>query len=187
MTTEPDRPVTAATDTAREGATDGMSIRTEGLDVVATRTFEAPRATVFRAWSDCDALVHWWGPKGWTLPVCDMDFRVGGSWFYCMRSPAGEQSCGRSSYREIVEPERIVYTDAFAEPDGSIMREMPEMTITVEFAEADRRTTVTSRSRFASAADLKVVLDTGMESGLTETWDRLAAYLADTMTDGSRA
>lgn len=187
MTTEPDTSATAATGTDRDAATDGMSIRTEGLDIVATRTFEAPRELVFRAWTECDALVHWWGPKDWTLPVCDMDFREGGRWFYCMEGPAGEQSCGLSTYREIVAPERIAYTDAFAEPDRSIIETMPEMAITVEFAERDRRTTVTSRSTFASAADLEVVIDTGFESGLTETWDRLANYLADTITDGSRA
>jgi uncharacterized protein YndB with AHSA1/START domain len=162
-----------------------MSIRTEGLEVVAMRTFDAPRPAVFRAWSDCKALVHWWGPKDWTLPVCEMDFRAGGTWFYCMQSPTGEHSCGRSRYREIVAPVRIVYTDEFAERDGTVMAGMPEMLITVEFAEAARRTTVTSRSRFESAQDLETVLATGMESGLTETWDRLAAYFAEATTDGS--
>jgi uncharacterized protein YndB with AHSA1/START domain len=164
--------------TDRATQADGMSIRTEGLEVVATRTFDAPRHLVFEAWSDCDRLVHWWGPKDWTLPVCEMDFRAGGSWFYCMRGPTGEQSCGRSTYDEIVVPERIVYRDEFAERDGTIIAGMPEMAVAVDFAESDNRTTVTSRSRFASAKDLEAVIAMGMESGLTETWDRLAAYLA---------
>ena len=165
--------------TTEHGArTDGMTVRTEGLDVVATRTFDAPRDLVFRAWSDCDRLVHWWGPKGWTLPVCEMDFRVGGSWFYCMAGPKGEQGCGRSTYDEILTPERIVYRDAFAEADGSPMADMPEMRIEVDFVEDDRRTTVTSRAHFASSKDLEASIAMGMESGLMETWDRLEQYLA---------
>jgi hypothetical protein len=80
-----------------------MSTHTEDLDFVATRTFDAPREAVFNAWSECEALGRWWGPTGWTLPVCEIDFREGGTWFYCMRSPEGEDSCGKSTYHEIVE------------------------------------------------------------------------------------
>lgn len=164
--------------TERETQPDAMAVRIDGVDVVATRTFAAPRDLVFKAWTECDRLVHWWGPKDWTLPVCEMDFRVGGTWFYCMAGPTGEQSCGRSTYEEIVVPERIVYRDEFAERDGSIIDGMPEMRITVEFGETARRTTITSRAQFASAKDLEAAIAMGMESGLTETWDRLAAYLA---------
>lgn len=164
--------------TERETQPDAMAVRIDGVDVVATRTFDAPRDLVFKAWTECDRLVHWWGPKDWTLPVCEMDFRVGGTWFYCMAGPTGEQSCGRSTYEEIVVPERIVYRDEFAERDGSIIDGMPEMRITVEFGETARRTTITSRAQFASAKDLEAAIAMGMESGLTETWDRLAAYVA---------
>jgi len=164
--------------TERGTQTDDMTVRIDGLEVVATRTFDAPRNLVFKAWTECDRLVHWWGPKDWTLPVCEMDFRVGGSWFYCMAGPTGEQSCGRSTYEDIVVPERIVYRDAFAERDGSIIEGMPEMRIEVDFAETARRTTITSRTLFASAKDLEASIAIGMESGLTETWDRLVAYLA---------
>lgn len=164
--------------TERETQPDAMAVRIDGVDVVATRTFAAPRDLVFKAWTECDRLVHWWGPKDWTLPVCEMDFRVGGTWFYCMAGPTGEQSCGRSTYEEIVVPERIVYRDEFAERDGSIIDGMPEMRITVEFGETARRTTITSRAQFASAKDLEAAIAMGMESGLTETWDRLAAYVA---------
>ena len=164
--------------TERGTQTDDMTVRIDGLEVVATRTFDAPRNLVFKAWTECDRLVHWWGPKDWTLPVCEMDFRVGGSWFYCMAGPTGEWSCGRSTYEDIVVPERIVYRDAFAERDGSIIEGMPEMRIEVDFAETARRTTITSRTLFVSAKDLEASIAMGMESGLTETWDRLVAYLA---------
>lgn len=166
---------------SRPGAIDPrereMTIATEGLDVVATRTFAAPRVRVFRAFTDCRDLVHWWGPAGWSLPVCEMDFQVGGSWFYCMRGPNGEDSCGRATYHEIAEPERIVYTDAFTDRDGAPMAGMPEMRIMVEFRDAAGGTEVVSRARFGSAEDLQTVLATGMETGLRETWDRLADHL----------
>ena len=155
-----------------------MQMKIDGLDFVASRVFEAPRPLVFRAWADCTHLANWWGPAGWTLPVCDMDFRPGGTWQYCMRSPEGETSCGAATYHEIVEPERIVYTDIFTEADGTQTPDTPEMEITVTFAEAGGRTTLTSVARFANTKDLEFAVGTGMEQGLTETWDRLEAYLA---------
>jgi uncharacterized protein YndB with AHSA1/START domain len=142
------------------------------------RIFDAPRQLVFSAFSECKHLTHWWGPKGWTLPVCKMDFRPGGVWFYCMRGPAGEDACGKATYREIVEPERIVYTDAFADAKGNVLEEMPQMLITVTFAEQNGKTKLTNRVQFASAEDLEATLAMGMVEGANETWDRLEAYLA---------
>ena len=148
-------------------------------EFVMERSFDAPRELVFQAFSACERVARWWGPKGWTLPVCQMDFRPGGVWLYCMRGPAGEEGCGKAVYREIVEPERIVYTDAFVDAAGNVLEGMPEMLITVEFAEHDGKTKLTNRAQFASAADLKATLDMGMVEGLTETWGRLEAYLAN--------
>ncbi|MEW5961165.1 MAG: SRPBCC domain-containing protein [Chloroflexota bacterium] len=142
------------------------------------RVFDAPRELVWQAWTKPEHLAHWWGPKGWTLPVCQIDFRPGGVWHYCMRGPAGEESWGKAVYREIVEPERIVFLDAFADAAGNSVEGMPEMLIMVIFAEHNGQTKLTSRAQFASAADLESVLAMGMAEGLTETWDRLEAYLA---------
>ena len=155
-----------------------MSTTIEGLDFIASRVFQAPRTLVFDAFSDCVHLAHWWGPSGWTLPLCEMDFRAGGTWRYCMAGPDGATSCGAAFYREITEPERIVYTDIFTEADGTQTPETPEMLITVTFEEAGGRTTLRSAARFATAKDLDFAVGTGMEQGLSETWDRLAAYLA---------
>ena len=154
------------------------STRIDGLDFIASRVFDAPRALVFRAFSDCADLVNWWGPNGWTLPVCEMDFRPGGTWSYCMQSPNGEKSCGASTYHEIVEPERIVYTDAFTDANGEPIADTPEMVVTVTFDEVDGRTTLSSTVQFATAKDLDFAVGIGMEPGLIETWDRLEAYLA---------
>lgn len=150
----------------------------EDLDFVASRVFDAPRELVFQAFGDCRHLTQWFGPAGWTLPVCEMDFRTGGTWFYCMQSPDGELACGTATYHEIVEPERIVYTNAFAGRDRKQIPDMPEMLVTITFAEANGGTTLTSTTHFASAKDLEFTAGMGMVEGLIETWDRLEAYLA---------
>lgn len=146
---------------------------------VMERIFNAPRELVFQAYSDCQHLIHWWGPNGWTLPICEMDFRAGGSWFYCMRGPNGEDACGKAFYLEIVAPERIVYRDTFVDTAGNPLEDMPELMNTVIFEEVDGKTKLISQTEFASAADLKAVLDMGMTEGFTETLDRLEAYLAN--------
>jgi uncharacterized protein YndB with AHSA1/START domain len=148
-------------------------------EFVVERVFDAPRELVWKAWTEPEHLAQWWGPKGWTLPVCKMDFRPGGVWHYCMRGPAGEESWGKATYREIVEPERIVYLDTFADETGNPVEGMPEMLITMTFEEHNGKTRLKARTQFASAADLESVLAMGMVEGLTETWDRLEAYLAN--------
>lgn len=146
-------------------------------EFVMERVFNAPRELVFQAFSECKHLVHWWGPTGWTLPVCEMDFRVGGIWFYCMRGPGGEDACGQATYHEIVEPERVVYTDRFVDTAGKVLEGMPEMLITLTFTEHNSQTKLTNRAEFASVADKEATLAMGMVEGLTQTLDRLEAYL----------
>jgi uncharacterized protein YndB with AHSA1/START domain len=147
-------------------------------EFVMERLFNAPRELVWQAWTTPEHLAQWWGPKGWTLPVCQIDFRPGGVWHYCMRGPDGMESWGKATYQEIVEPERIVYLDAFTDEAGNPVEGMPEILVTVMFEEYNGQTKLTSRAQFASAADLEAVLGMGMAEGITETWDRLEAYLA---------
>jgi uncharacterized protein YndB with AHSA1/START domain len=158
-----------------------MNEETRVSDRVFTmeRTFSAPREMVFRAWTEPEHLAHWWGPTGWTLPICTVDLRPGGAWHYCMRGPNGEESCGKATYREIVPSERLVYLDAFADAEGNVNEEMPQMEITVEFLEHEGKTKVVSHTEFASAEELKAVLAMGMVEGMNQTLDRLEAYLAE--------
>src|SRR5438876_2640007 len=99
----------------------------DGREVIFERVFNAPRELVFKAFTECQHLAHWWGPKDWTLPMCNLDLRPGGVWTYCMRGPAGEQSCGIAVYREIEPPAKLVYVDRFADADGVPNPKMPEM------------------------------------------------------------
>ncbi len=146
--------------------------------IVITRTFNAPRELVWKVWTDAEYLAQWWGPHGWSLSLNEMDFRPGGTWLYCMEGPDDMQSCGRSEYQEIVEPERIVYTDYFADSDGNISQQMPAARVSVEFTEVGGRTQVVTTSEYPTTADRDRVLEMGMEAGTKETLDRAEALLA---------
>src|SRR5260221_12500808 len=73
--------------------------------MVVTRVFDAPRELVWKAWTDPKYVMQWWGPKGFTAPVCQMDFRVGGKFLCCMKSPEGQEFWNAVEYHEIVEKE----------------------------------------------------------------------------------
>lgn len=147
-------------------------------EIVVTRVFNAPRALVFKAWSTPEYLARWWGPHGWTLPVSKMEFRPGGKWHYCIKGPGGEESWGLTVYHEIVEPERIVYTDHFADAEGTPAEGMPEAQITVLFAEHEGKTTLTSTALYKTQEDRDAVLKMGIEEGISESLDRLETFLA---------
>jgi uncharacterized protein YndB with AHSA1/START domain len=156
-----------------------QKVVTTGQELVLTRTFDAPRELVFAAYSSCEHLRHWWGPRTWPMVECTMDFRVGGVWHYCLRGPnEGDESWGRAVFDEIVEPERIAYIDSFADADGNVNEGMPQTRSRVEFADAGGKTRLTLRASYPSPAALKQVLDMGMVAGMTETLDRLDEHLA---------
>lgn len=156
--------------------------RVSDREFLISRTFPAPRLLVWQAWSECTHLQQWWLPMGWTLPVCKMDFRVGGVWHYCMKGPDENgnemESWGRTVFREIVQPERIVSVDTFSDAAGNIAEGMPEMVVTVTFTEADGQTTVTSQTEVTIATDLDTLMEMGMEEGMAQAWDKLAEHLA---------
>jgi uncharacterized protein YndB with AHSA1/START domain len=87
-------------------------------EVAVTRVVDAPRELVFKAWTDPRLLLSWWAPKDCVALVCRVDLRPGGAFHYCIRESAGRDIWGIGTYREIVAPERLVYTDLFADPLG---------------------------------------------------------------------
>ena len=148
------------------------AIPAELREVVITRTFEAPRALVWQAWTDQRHIREWWGPHGFTTIVDKMDMRPGGEWRFIHKTPNGDTAF-RGVYREIVPPERLVYTFEWEGLPGHISTE------TVTFVEQDGKTTLINRARFDSVEDRDGMLRSGMEKGATETMDRLAALLAE--------
>ena len=88
-------------------------------EITLTRVFDAPRARVFAAWTDAKQVAQWWGPKGFTNPVCEIDARVGGAIRIHMRSPDGSIFPMKGEFREIVPPERIVFTNIAVDAEGN--------------------------------------------------------------------
>lgn len=164
---------------------DKMIAKVEGQVYTLEREFAAPRETVFQMFAEARHLKHWWGPRGWTLPVCNIDFRPGGVWHYCIKCVDesqeaffGFESWGKGVYEEIEAPDKIVYTDYFSDAEGREAADFPASQVTMLFLEEAGRTRLVSRSLFDSPEALQAVLDSGMEQGIAETWDRLAEYLA---------
>ena len=87
--------------------------------MVVTRVFDAPRELVWKAWTDPKYVMQWWGPKGFTAPVCKIDFRVGGKFLFCMRTPDGQEGWNGGEYHEIVLHEKIVSSMYFADSKGN--------------------------------------------------------------------
>jgi len=168
-----------------DGATGTLIMKTSGQELILERIFDAPRELVFEAFSTAEHLMRWFGTTGWPLIVCNLDFRPGGVWHYCMKCVDqsqeyyGQESWGKSVFLEIIEPERIVYTDAFSDAEGHVNENMPEARITMDFIALDGRTKLVSRTLYASEDALKSVLAMGMVQGITSTWNQLADFLAE--------
>ncbi len=118
-----------------------MISKVVGRELILERVFNAPRELVFQAFSKAEHLKRWWSTKGWSTPVCEVDFRPGGVWFYCMKcsdesqEEYGMESWGKAVYEDIKEPERIVFIDSFADAEGNIVEEMPLTKMTITFIE----------------------------------------------------
>jgi uncharacterized protein YndB with AHSA1/START domain len=148
----------------RSGAAGG----TQAREVALTRVFDAPRPAVFEAWSRKRHLKAWWGPDGFTLPGCDIDFRVGGAYRFVMRGPDGEDYPFHGRYLEIVAPERIVFTAVLEDLPGE------ELLAAVTFEEERGRTRLLVQQTVpASEPHAR-----GQVQGWTESLDRLVEYLA---------
>jgi len=119
----------------------GISTTTD-RELVITRVIDAPRRLVFKAWTQPEHIARWWGPQGFATIHCEMDVRVGGTYRFGMRSPQGTDHWKRGVYREIVEPERIVFTFAWEDADGNRGH---QLLTTVTFAEQGTKTRLTLR------------------------------------------
>ncbi len=95
------------------------SVVNETERMTVTRVFDAPRELVWKAWTEPEYVMQWWGPKGFTSPVCQMDFRVGGKSVFCMKAPDGQEFWNAIEYHEIVPYEKIVSDMYFADAKGN--------------------------------------------------------------------
>ncbi len=144
--------------------------------IVITRVFDAPRQLVWKAWTEPRHFARWYGPKGFTTPVCRIDLRVGGKYLNCMRSPEGQDFWTTGVFREIVAPERLVMTASRADKDGNVDADWPvETQISVTFEEDDGRTKVTLEHVGMPAGTGRDMA----EAGWNESLDKLADVLAE--------
>lgn len=145
-------------------------------EIRATRTFDAPRWLVFRAWTQPDALARCWGPRGFVNTVHAMDVRPGGAWRVTQRAADGSEHHFEGVYREVVAPERLVHTQRYGSEAGSDR----EVLVAVDLDEQNGRTTLTVTMQFASLAARDGMLGSGMEWGMRQSWERLTEALAAT-------
>ncbi len=154
-------------------------------EVVLTRLFDAPRELVFEAWTKSEHLQRWWGPHGFTNPVCEADARLGGAWKIVMRGPDGtEYPCG-GVYREIAPPERLVFTNIATDAEG---RTILDGLTTVILEEHQGKTRLTLRTRAVGLFDYTARMLEGMEAGWSQSLEHLADLLSENRGDtGSTA
>jgi uncharacterized protein YndB with AHSA1/START domain len=141
------------------------------LEVEFSRVFDAPRRHVFEAHAKPEHVRRWWGPHGSTMTACELDFRPGGKWRFVVRTVGGKQVAFFGEYREIVAPERFVWTFGFDGMPG------PAGLETYTFTEADGKTTLIAVGHFDSIESRDAAIQSGMEKGAAETWDRLEELL----------
>ena len=152
--------------------------------LVITRVFEAPRELVYRAWTEPERVMRWWGPEPYTSPVAKIDLRVGGRYLFAMRSPEGVDHWSGGVYREVVPNERIVCTDSFTDAEGNtvpashygLQGEFPlEMLVTVTFEDlGDGKTRMTVRQE-----GMPQTFGEMAGAGWSSSLDKLAALLAE--------
>ena len=153
--------------------------------MVVTRIFDAPRELVWKAWTDPQYVMQWWGPKGFTAPVCKMDFRVGGKFLWCMKAPDGEVvGWNGGEYFKIVEHEKIVYSMYFADAEGNKVEpaqygieheaidDVHDVITFEDFGNGQTKLTLIGNESMESAKN------SGQVEGMNQSLDKFAAVVA---------
>jgi uncharacterized protein YndB with AHSA1/START domain len=144
------------------------------VEIRMTRLFDAPRELVFEAMTKPEHVKQWWGRlgDGYSVPVCDIDLRIGGGWRFVNRHPHGEAEF-YGEYREITAPGRLVFTEIFADFPDTVS------VVTTEFTSESGKTRMTATVRYPSLEVRDMVLGTGMARGAGVSYDRLEDLVAD--------
>src|SRR5258707_5607588 len=140
---------------------DHTEAATTDRELTLTRVLDAPRELVFRMWTDPQHVSKWWGPMGFTNPVCEMDVRPGGALRIVMRAPDGTDYPMIGTYREIVAPERLVFTNSAVDAQGNPLLDCVTV---VTFTERGGKTQLTVQNPPISLVPLAAPLLAGMES-----------------------
>lgn len=146
-------------------------------EVVIKRTFDAPRELVFTAWTDSRHMAQWWGPRGFTNPVCEIEARVGGAIHVVMRGPDGTDHAMKGVFREFVRPERLAFTNEAVDVEGNLLLEGYTV---VSFVADGEKTKMTLQTRATGRVPLAPQMLSGMEEGWSQSFDKLAEFLSQT-------
>ncbi len=150
-------------------------------DLVIERTFDAPREFVFQAWTDPKVVALWWGPTGFTNPVCELDVRVGGAIRIHMRAPDGVVYPMEGIFEEIEKPERLVFLSTALDAHGNSMFDILN---TVTFVEKSGKTLLTLQARVMQSTTVAPQYLKGMEAGWNQTLDKLGKYVGSNYIRG---
>ncbi len=143
-------------------------------EVLLVRTYDAPREMVFKAWTDSKQMAKWWGPRVFTNPVCEIDARPGGAILIHMQAPDGTVFPMTGTFKEVVEPERLVFANEARDGEGNTLL---EGTTTVVFAEEGGKTVMTVHSKMVGLVDFAPQMLAGMEEGWSQSLDKLQDLL----------
>ena len=153
--------------------------------MVVTRVFDAPRELVWKAWTDPKYVMQWWGPKGFSCPACEIDFRVGGKFRFCMRMPDGQEGWNAGEYHEIVLHEKIVSSMYFSDSKGNKVEpehygieheaidDAHDVILFEDFGNGQTKLTFIGNETMESARN------SGQEEGWNQILDKLAAVVAE--------
>lgn len=151
--------------------------RSDPFELVVERTFDAPPERLWRCWTTPE-VARWWGPRGWTAVVQEMDVRVGGSWRYSIAPDAGDDlpvHCA-AVYRLVEEPAVLAFDDGIVDDAGGLVEESA-LPVTVAMDGRGGGTHLTITTRFTDAAHLATAGTSGMDTGLAEALDRLGEHV----------
>jgi uncharacterized protein YndB with AHSA1/START domain len=152
---------------------------TDAPQMLLTRVIDAPRERVFNAWTDAQQLAQWWGPKGFTNPVCEISCRTGGTLRIHMRGPDGVVYPMSGTYREVAAPERIIFISSALDASG---RALFEVLHTVTFAAEGAKTRLTLQAQIVKTTAAAAPYLKGQEAGWSQSLDRLEAQLTGVAT-----
>ncbi|AZU62586.1 SRPBCC family protein [Neobacillus mesonae] len=149
------------------------SVEVEGKEILVKRVFYASRDLIWKAWTQPEHLKNWWGPKGFSITTSEFEMKPGGIWRFIMKGPDGVEYPNKITFKEIVKPERLVYTSA-----DDIEGDPGQFQTIVTFVEEDNNTLLIQRLIFPSAEIREqVVKEFGAIEGASQTLDRLEAQL----------
>lgn len=156
------------------------TFKVDGTTLTIERVFSASKDKVWEAWENPEIFCQWWGPHGWSTRVKESEFRAGGTRLYGMKCEDanqtdwyGKEAWGKMVFESVSPQDSFKYTDYFADENGDATEGMPVVQTENTLMSVDGGTKFTSVGHYASEADIKTVIEMGMESGIKQTWDRL--------------